>query len=74
MKVLQFKPRPEPKELTKIELMYISRRVDEINEILDLCGDNDQDVIDNLDRELEHIEATLEDALKIAQERERKQS
>lgn len=47
--------------ITKGELAAMSLRVDEINEILDLCDqDRDYDVICNLENELDRIILTLE--------------
>ena len=58
MKVIQF---PFKKVLTKRELNKLSKRVDEISNIIDLCDeDKDSDIIDNLCLELESIIATLE--------------
>lgn len=44
-------------QITKLELLALDRRVDEINKLLDL--DLDPDICDNLIEELEQIEAKL---------------
>lgn len=58
--------------LTKGALDKISKRVDEINEALDLCGDRDDDVRDVLDAELEVIEKYLEKSLEKAKKSPKK--
>lgn len=67
MKILPF---PQQKALTKVELLLIEKRVDEIDEILDLCTDQDNDVLENLEKELDQLMGRLETSLKIAQARE----
>lgn len=52
--------------LTKGEVHEISVRVDEITRIMDLCGPNDDDVIENLERELDQLEAMLTRSIKYA--------
>ena len=49
--------------LTKTELFEISDRFDEINELLELCGENDDRVVDVLNEELEAIEERLTERL-----------
>lgn len=55
-----------PKVLTKGELNKMSRRIDEINTALELCGDHDTDVKENLENELEGIIRVLDDSAKKA--------
>jgi hypothetical protein len=57
--------------LTKGELVQISKRIDEISEAIDLCTPGfDDDVLDNLDAELEALEARLKASLTLALELE----
>lgn len=57
--------------LTCAQLAEISDRIEEINDLLDQCGDNDEDVFDNLQSELDqHIEV-LERSYKYARFAER---
>lgn len=58
--------------MTKNELSRISERVDEINDILDLCGPNDCDVVDSLQLELDEYIEVLEHSYKIARRKEYK--
>ena len=57
--------------LTKGDLYNLEKRVDEIQKALDLCGDNDQDVYDNLERELDHIVAVLKESLNNTKKRKK---
>lgn len=58
--------------LTKGEVHAMSKRVDEINAALDLCGDNDDDIRANLDSELEMIERDLQRSLHSPKRKGRK--
>lgn len=59
------------KALTKGELRKISKRIDEIDSILELCDDTyDGDVIENLESELEYWCEVLESSEKLARRRE----
>ena len=58
--------------LTKGELDVISKRIDQIEAALDLCGDNDDDVRQNLDIELEMHERDLKRSFESAKKREKK--
>lgn len=49
--------------LTKGDIYNLEKRVDEINEALDLCTDADLDVHNNLCIELDAICAVLEESL-----------
>lgn len=52
--------------LTKGELRSIEARIDEINEICDLCDpERDADVLANLDDELDHIIEMLERSARL---------
>lgn len=44
-----------------MDLKEIEQRISEIEEAIELCGDNDQDVLSNLENELENIIGLLED-------------
>ena len=57
MVVLNFK---QKRVLTKGELYAMEKRVDEIEKTIDLCGDDDLDVLLNLEKELEAIIERLE--------------
>lgn len=60
------------RRLTNEEVDAISQRVDEINEAVDLCdADHDADVLDNLERELEHLVQILEASYQLALRAER---
>lgn len=58
--------------LTKGDLYNLEKRVDAINEALDLCGDNDQDIFDNLQRELDYIVNILEVSLGNTKKRKKR--
>lgn len=60
----------EPRNVTNGELSKISTRIDQINEVLDLLGDNDDDINDALSVELDDIMSVLESSEKIARRRE----
>lgn len=53
--------------LTKIELMRLDRRISELNKIIDLCGPNDDDVLDNCEIELTEIVERIERSMRLAQ-------
>lgn len=50
-----FRKKQKDLRLTVRELNALNQRVSEINEIIDLCSDNDNDVLINLEHELEGI-------------------
>jgi len=52
--------------LTNKQIDIIVTRVKEIDKITDLCGDNDDDVFENLQLELDHHIETLEKSYKKA--------
>ena len=56
---------PSLKKITSssvgMDLKEIEQRISEIEEAIELCGDNDQDVLSNLENELENIIGLLED-------------
>lgn len=56
--------------LTQPELNKINRRIDEINDLLDMCGTNDDDVADNLCFELDQLIERLEFSHRRARIRE----
>lgn len=56
MKILQFKLKEQhTKLLTNGEVAKLKKRIDEINDIIDLCSDDDVDVLNNLEQELNNI-------------------
>lgn len=59
--------------MTKGELFKLDKRIDEINEALDLCTNYDDDVRENLEKELDEIENKLELSMKKAVNMEMKQ-
>lgn len=54
------------KELTLSQIATYSNRIDEISKLLDQCGPNDDDVVNNLINELTEIETIFERELKIS--------
>lgn len=74
MKIISFPQKQKPEVLTNGELWALEKRIDEISEIIDLCGDSDQDVIDALDAELSEIQRTIKTSLALALKHERKVS
>jgi hypothetical protein len=47
--------------------LQINERISEIGRTIDLCTDRDDDVLDNLERELETLIEVLECSLRLAQ-------
>lgn len=52
--------------LTKLDLFKLSRRIDEIIEIIDACTDRDDDIIETLDLELDIIMDRLKTSLRLS--------
>lgn len=50
--------------MTRLELKEIENRIDEIDRVLDECGEGDDDVRDNLGRELDSLIGRLADDVK----------
>lgn len=49
--------------LTVFELEQIDKRIDEITDLMDLCTDRDQDIVDSLQSELHEIILKVETSL-----------
>lgn len=53
------------KILTNYELKIYNKRIDEISDIIDICSENDQDIINNLELELENILKIIKTSINI---------